>query len=59
MSDASLIEHSITLPNGVKVIARKEGIEVRTVLNSFTEEVITTLRWEAIEHLRSLQFNNR
>lgn len=55
----ALIEHSITLPNGVKAIARKEGVEVRVVHNSFTEEVITTLRWEQIDHLRSLQFNNR
>jgi hypothetical protein len=59
MSDAALIEHSISLPNGVKAIARKEGIEVRTVINSFTEEVITTLRWEQLDHLRALQFNNR
>lgn len=58
MTTAALIEHSITL-GGVKAIARKEGIEVRVCHNSFTEEVITTLRWEAIEHLRSLQFNNR
>jgi hypothetical protein len=55
----ALIEHSITLPNGVKAIARKEGVEVRIVVNSFTEEVITTLRWEQLDHLRSLQFNSR
>jgi hypothetical protein len=54
----ALIEHSITT-GGAKLIARKKGIEVRVVHNSFTEEVITTLRWEQIDHLRSLQFNNR
>ena len=59
MSDASLIEHSISLPNGVKAIARKEGIEIRTTINAYSEEIICTLRYEQIDHLRSLQFDSR
>lgn len=59
MSDPSLIENSISLPNGVRAIARRNGIEVRTTVNAFSEEIICNIEWSKIDHLKALTFDSR
>ena len=53
------VEHSVSLPNGVKAIARRNGIEVRLVLNGFQDEIIGTISWRQIDHLRARVFDQR
>lgn len=56
---SGLVEHSISLPNGARAIAKREGIEVRVAVNDFSEEVICVIRWEQIDHLRARVLDER
>jgi hypothetical protein len=53
------IEHAIPVANGVRAIARPEGIEVRQDISGFMEEVVCVIRWEQIDHLRARLFDQR
>jgi hypothetical protein len=49
-----LVTHAIPLSNGVRAIAVKDGIEVRRDVSGLTEEIICTITWRQIEHLRAV-----
>jgi hypothetical protein len=53
------VEHSVSLPTGVKAIARRNGIEARLALNGFADEVVGTISWRQIDHLRARVFDQR
>jgi hypothetical protein len=53
------VTHSIRLPNGARAAAVKDGIEVRRDLNGFSEEVVCTITWAQIDHLRARVLDQR
>ncbi len=53
------VEHSVSTGGGTRAIAVKTGIEVRTALNGFSEEVICDITWREIDHLRALVLDQR
>jgi hypothetical protein len=55
----SNIEHAIPLANGVRAIARPEGIKVRQDMSGFTDEVVCVIRWKQIDHLRARMLDQR
>ena len=60
MTTPGLIENSVTLSEGVRIIARKEGLEVRRDLNSFTQEIVVScIPWNRVLHLHGLTFSSR
>jgi len=55
----AVVEHSVSTGNSTRAIAKRDGIEVRSAVNGLTEEVICTVTWQQIDHLRALVHDQR
>jgi hypothetical protein len=53
------VEHSVSTGGGTRAIATKAGVEIRTQVNGFTEEVICEISWQQIDHLRARVLDQR
>lgn len=58
MLGAPSVTHSVPLPNGARAVARQDGIEIRRDLGH-VEEIICTITWAQIDHLRARVLDQR
>lgn len=50
----SNVQHSRQIGYGARAVAKKDGIEVRKEISEVQDEIIGTISWKQIEHLRSV-----